>query len=167
MILQVGARRAILAYPQTQTCKIEQLCDVAASYPDAWIATIASAPLHLEMLGNAAARRKQQLPVLLDLDTGMHRTGIAIGRKALELYRGIDQHPFLEGSGLHWHDGHDTFCDENRRAATAQRHIESLQEFRRQIESEGMPVPFAVAGGAYSFAYYARTVRMKTKRSVA
>lgn len=160
MVLQVGARRAILAYPQTQTKKIEWLCDVIASHSNAWITTIASSPLHLEMLGNVASRRKQQLPVMMDLDSGMHRTGIGMGRKAVELYRQIDQHPFLEASGLHCYDGHDMFCEAHQREAAAQRHIDSLQEFRRQIESTEMPVPFVVAGGAYSFEYYARTEGM-------
>jgi D-serine deaminase-like pyridoxal phosphate-dependent protein len=48
----------------------------------------------------------------------------------------------------------------NLRAAAALRHIEALQEFRQLIESAGMPVPCIVAGGAYSFAYYARSEGM-------
>ena len=98
--------------------------------------------------------------MMLDLDSGMHRTGIGMGHAAMDLYRVIDNHPFLEASGLHWYDGHDMFCEAQQREAAAQRHIESLQEFRRQIESAGMPVPFVVAGGAYSFEYYARTAGM-------
>jgi D-serine deaminase-like pyridoxal phosphate-dependent protein len=160
MVLQIGARRAILAYPQTQAHKIERLFELAASCPHAWIATIASSPVHLEMLGNVAVRREQSLPVMLDLDPGMHRTGVAMDNQAVALYGEIDAHPFLEAAGLHWYDGHDTFCDEKQRAAAAERHIESLQEFRRQLESATLPVPFVVAGGAYSFAYYARTEGM-------
>ncbi len=160
MVLAAGAQRAILAYPLTQGCKIERLLELAASYPDRWIATIASSPLHLEMLGDVAARRKQRQLVMLDLDDGMHRTGIRMDREAVKLYRQIDQHPFLDAAGLHLYDGHESFSDVNLRAAAAQRHIEALQEFRQLIESSGMPVPFIVAGGAYSFAYYARTEGM-------
>ena len=160
MVMRAGARRAILAYPQTQTCKIERLLGVAASHPDAWVATIASSRRHLEMLGSVAARRGQHLPVMLDLDTGMHRTGIAMNREAVELYQEVDRHPFLETAGLHMYDGHDVFRSDSQRAEAAQRHIESLREFRLRIESAGMTVPFIVAGGAYSFAYYARTEGM-------
>jgi D-serine deaminase-like pyridoxal phosphate-dependent protein len=160
MILLAGARKAILAYPLTQECKIEQLLELVASYPDRWIATIASSPSHLEMLGVVAGRRKQRQLVMLDLDDGMHRTGIQMDREAVKLYREIDQHPFLEAAGLHLYDGHDSFCDVNLRAEAALRHIGALREFRRLIESAGMPVPFIVAGGAYSFAYYARTEGM-------
>lgn len=160
MVLQVGARKVILAYPQTQAGKVERFCDTAAAYPDAWLAAIVSSSVHINMLAASAAQRKQVLPVMLDLDAGMHRTGIGPGHEAAELYREIDRHPLLQASGFHWYDGQDNFSDPLQREATAKRRIEVLQAFRKQIESEGMPVPYVVAGGVYSFMYYARTKGM-------
>ena len=58
------------------------------------------------------------------------------------------------------YDGHDNYGDVHQREAAAQRHIESLQKFQREIESAGMPVPCVVAGGSFSFVYYARTEGM-------
>jgi len=160
MVLHAGARKAILSYPQCQERKIERLCDLTSSYPDAWIATIVSSPFHLDVLATVATRRKQSLRVMLDLDAGMGRTGIGFGADATNLYRQIDAHPFLQPSGFHLFDGHDNFSDVVQREAAAQQHIESLQGFQRQIESAQMPVPCVVAGGSYSFAYYARTEGM-------
>jgi D-serine deaminase-like pyridoxal phosphate-dependent protein len=160
MVLQAGARKAVLSYPQVQERKIERLCDLASSYRDAWIATIISTPRHLEVLTTVTARRKQSLRVMLDLDAGMRRTGIEFGPDAAKLYREIDADPFLQPSGFHLYDGHDDFSDVLQRETAAQRNIESLQEFQRQIESAGMFVPCVVAGGSYSFAYYARTEGM-------
>ncbi len=160
MVLQAGAGKAILSYPQCQERKIERLCDLTASYPDAWIAAIVSSPFHLDVLATVATRRKQSLRVMLDLDAGMHRTGIGIGPDATMLYRDIDTHPLLQPSGFHLYDGHDNHSDEVQRAAAAQRNIASLQEFQQQVESAGMHVPCVVAGGSYSFVYYARTEGM-------
>ncbi len=160
MVLQAGARKAVLSYPQCQERKVERLCDLAASYADAWIATIVSTPFHIEVLATVAARRKHPLRAMLDLDAGMRRTGVEFGLDAATLYRAIDSHQFLQPSGFHLYDGHDNFSDVVQREAAAQRHIESLQEFRRQIESAGMPVPCVVAGGSFSFAHYARTEGM-------
>ena len=160
MVLQAGARKAILSYPQVQECKIERFCDLTSSYPDAWVATIVSTPFHLDVLGTIATRRKQSLRVMLDLDAGMGRTGIGFGPDAAKLYRQINAHQFLQPSGFHLYDGHDNFSDVVQREAAAQQHIESLQEFQRQIEAAGMPVPCVVAGGSFSFAYYARTEGM-------
>jgi D-serine deaminase-like pyridoxal phosphate-dependent protein len=119
-----------------------------------------STPFHLNVLATVAARRKQALRVMLDLDAGMHRTGIGFGPDAAKLYREIDADPFLQPSGFHLYDGHDNFSDVVEREAAAQRNIALLQEFQQQIESAGMPVPCVVAGGSFSFPYYARTEGM-------
>ncbi len=160
MVLRAGARKAILSYPQCQERKIERLCDLASSYPEAWIATIVSSPFHLDVLATVATRRKQSLRVMLDLDAGMHRTGIGFGPDATNLYRDIDAHPFLEPSGFHLYDGHQRYSDVVQRETSAQRHIDSLQKFQQQIESAGMPVPCVVGGGSCTFPYYARTEGM-------
>ena len=160
MVLQAGAQKAILSYPQVQERKIQRLCDLTASFPDAWVATIVSTRPHLEVLSTVASRRTQSLGAMLDLDAGMHRTGIGFGPEAAGLYQAIEAHPFLQPSGFHLYDGHDHFSDVVRREAAAKRNIESLQEFVRRIESEGMAVPCVVAGGSFSFPYYARTEGM-------
>jgi D-serine deaminase-like pyridoxal phosphate-dependent protein len=160
MVLQAGARKAILTYPQVQERKIERLCKLASSYPDAWVATIVSSPVHVDLLASVAARQNQSLRVMLDLDVGMHRTGIGFGPDAVELYRKIDTDPFLQASGLHLYDGHQDLSDEPNRAAAAQQNIESLQKFQQQVESMGMPVGCVVGGGSFSFSYYARTPGM-------
>jgi len=160
MVLQAGARRAILSYPQVQERKIERFCELTSSCPDTWIATIVSTPLHLDVLANVAARRNHSLRAMLDLDAGMRRTGIGFGPDAARLYQEIGAHPFLQPSGFHLYDGHDHFSDVTRREEAARRNIELLQEFQQQIESAGMPVPCVVAGGSFSFSYYARTEGM-------
>jgi len=160
MVLRAGARRAILAYPQVQMRKIDRLCDLTSKYPDVWIAAVVSSRTHLELLATAAKRREQTIRVMLDLDAGMHRTGIGFGADATKLYCNIDAAPFLEASGFHLYDGHDHHTDVREREATAQGHIKALQEFQHQIESAGMRVPRVVAGGSFSFPYYARTEGM-------
>ena len=106
------------------------------------------------------AKDVASIRVMLDLDAGMHRTGIGFGPNATKLYREIDAHPYLEPSGFHLYDGHENYSDVVQREAEAQKHIKSLQEFQQQIESAGMPVPCVVAGGSWSFPYYARTQGM-------
>ena len=161
MVLQAGAKKAILSYPQCQERKIERLCDLTSSHPDAWIATIVSSTFHLDVLAAVAMRRKQPLRVMMDLDAGMHRTGSKFGADAVNLYRDIDARPFLQPSGFHLYDGHENYRDVVQREGAAQRHIESLQELQQQLESAGTSVPCMVAGGSYSFICYARTEGMQ------
>jgi D-serine deaminase-like pyridoxal phosphate-dependent protein len=160
MVLQAGAPQAVLSYPQTQDRKVERFCELTSSYPDAWIATIVSTPFHLDVLATAAARRQQSLRVMLDLDAGMRRTGIGFGPNADQLYRAIHEHPYLQPAGLHLYDGHQRISNAAERESAAQRNIELLNEFQQQLESAGMPVECVVAGGSFSFAYYARAEGM-------
>jgi len=157
MVLQAGAQKAILAYPQMQQRKVERLFDLALRFPDAWVAAIVSSPIHLELLSAAAKRREQALHVMLDLDAGMHRTGIGYGADSTNLYHDIDADPFLVAAGFHLYDGHNNYSDVHEREATAQGHIQTLQVYRQQIEAAGLAVPCVVAGGSWSFPYYART----------
>ncbi len=115
MVLRAGADKAILSYPQVQERKIERLCDLVSSHPEVWIATIVSSPFHLAVLATVATRRKQSLRVMLDLDAGMHRTGVGFGPEAESLYRDIDAHLFLEPSGFHLYDGHNELSDVQER----------------------------------------------------
>jgi D-serine deaminase-like pyridoxal phosphate-dependent protein len=157
MVLQAGAQKAILAYPQVQQRKVERLFDLALRFPDAWVAAIVSSLIHLELLSVASRRRKQALHVMLDIDAGMHRTGIGYGPDSTNLYRNIDADPFLVASGFHFYDGHENYSDEREREATVQGHIQTLQAYQQQIEAAGVAVPYVVAGGSWSFPYYART----------
>lgn len=157
MVLQAGAAKAILAYPQCQEIKVERLCDLVASNPEVWIAAIASSRFHFDVLARVAERRQQRLNVMLDLDAGMHRTGIDFGTEAVQIYRAVDEHPFLEAAGFHLYDGHDNFTIAAERETMALEHIKVLQQFRQQVESSGLPVPMVVAGGSWSFPYYARS----------
>ena len=157
MVLEAGARRAILAYPQVQRRKLERLSALIEKHPNSWIATIASDPRHVKLLAGMAEEHGQIVRVMLDLDAGMHRTGIGFGADAEHLYRQIDATPSCEPVGLHLYDGHDERSDPQEREAVAQEHIEALRALRQRLESAGMPVPFVVAGCSYSFPYYART----------
>ena len=94
---------------------------------------------------------------MLDLDVGMHRTGVAPGGAAEQIYAAIHNTPGLQVAGLHAYDGHEHFQDPEGRAGAAQKHIDDLKALQARLEAAAMPVPRIVAGGSFSFAYYART----------
>ncbi len=157
MALAAGGREAVLSYPLAQPRKAERFCALAASNPQARVCAIASKPEHLEVLGQAAGAQGQKARVMLDVDVGMHRTGLAPGDEAAALYRALSSHPHLEPAGLHAYDGHDHVTDPAGREATARQHLEEIRQFKQRLESEGLAVPRVVAGGSFSFPYYARS----------
>lgn len=157
MALEAGGRQALLAYPLAQPRKAERFCALAASHPQAQVSATAGKAEHLEVLGLAAGAQGQRARVMLDVDVGMHRTGLELGEEAVVLYRAISAHPHLEPAGLHAYDGHDHVVDPAGREAAARQHLEAIRQFKQRLEGEGLPVPQVVAGGSFSFLHYARS----------
>ncbi len=155
--LEAGGKEVLLAYPLVQARKAERFCALAAAHPQAQLSAIASQCLHLEVLERAAAAKGQRLRVMLDLDVGMHRTGLAPGDEALNLYRQLAGMGHLEPAGLHAYDGQDHESDPAAREALALGHLEEVRAFKGRLLAEGLPVPRTVAGGSFSFQYYARS----------
>jgi D-serine deaminase-like pyridoxal phosphate-dependent protein len=97
----------------------------------------------------------QSIEVLVDIDTGQHRTGVPAGNRAAELYQLIARLPGLRPGGLHVYDGHNHQRDlaERRKAVLAC--WEPVDALRQQLAVAGLPVPRIVAGGTGSFPIFA------------
>lgn len=160
MVLEVGAIEVVLSYPQVQRCKVERLADLVSAYPQARIHTIVSSACHVDVLSSVAAQRSVMLHVMLDLDAGQHRTGVAFGEPAKELYRRIATAESLQGSGFHIYDGHEHFSDRIQREAAANCHLEDIRKLKFSLESEGMGVDRIVGGSSFSYPFYARAEGM-------
>ncbi len=160
MVLDCGAHLAVLAYPLAQARKVERLIELVQRFGDARVHACVSAPEHIDLLQEGARQAGITLSVLLDVDVGMHRTGIALNDAALDLYRGMAASQELETGGLHVYDGHEHIVDPAERLATTQKHIEAIQAFRARLEAEGLAAPLIVGGGSFSFLAYARTEGM-------
>jgi D-serine deaminase-like pyridoxal phosphate-dependent protein/REP element-mobilizing transposase RayT len=114
--------------------------------------------------GFAASRREEhaggvcspELEVLLDIDCGQHRTGVAPGPKAIELYRLIASLPGLKPGGLHVYDGHIHDADLATRTKTCKASFAPVDALRQELTQAGLPVPRIVAGGTPTFPIHAR-----------
>lgn len=156
MVLEAGAKRAILAYPLLQPSKLERFAGLNEIHPEAEVFAIVGNPRHLDALSEVASRRRLRLRALLDLDVGMTRTGIGLGRAAEELYRALHESDHVEAGGLHVYDGHDRGNDATGRASLAAAHIAEVHRFRDRAAAQGRPTRLVVGGGSYSFPSYAR-----------
>ena len=157
--LEAGAAEAILAYPQVQRRKVERLAGLTANFPDAQVYTIVSANEHICVLREVVAEGAGSFNVMIDVDAGMHRTGVSF-EEAPALYGVVHQADQLVASGIHLYDGHEHFSDPEAREAAANRQIARLNKLKAQLEEAGMPVPRIVAGCTFTFPYYARTEGM-------
>ncbi|HJP33817.1 MAG TPA: alanine racemase [Candidatus Latescibacteria bacterium] len=156
LALDAGAPEAILAYPMVQSLKAERFGRIADAHGEARVYATAGDILHVEVLSRAAIGRDRPLLVMLDLDVGMHRTGASLAG-AESVYAEIHKASGLQAAGIHAYDGHEHFQDPDGRAGAAHKHIDDLKALKSRLETGGMAVPRIVAGGSFSFPYYART----------
>src|SRR5262249_36601499 len=93
--------------------------------------------------------------VLLDVDVGQHRTGIAPGPEAQALYEQIAKLPGLEPAGLHVYDGHNHQESLEERTAAVNRQLEPVLAMPGAPEKKGLPVSL-VLGGTPTFSVFTR-----------
>jgi D-serine deaminase-like pyridoxal phosphate-dependent protein len=155
MVAAAGGTDILLAY-QPVGPAVSRVVDLAQTFPGARIAVIADDPDAIAALAGAAHGRGVTIPVLLDVDVGMHRTGIEPGPAAVALYGSLARRAGVEPGGLHVYDGHLRDPDPDARAAQADRAFAAAQSLKRDVEAAGLPVPRVVAGGSPTFPIHAR-----------
>ena len=119
-------------------------------------AALADDEATIRTLSGAAVEAGVTLNLFLDLDGGMHRTGIAPGDRALELYRLLSTLPGLRAAGLHTYDGHIHDTDLEVRQNASDEAFAHVQTMRETIEAAGLDVPTVVVGGTPTFPLHVR-----------
>ena len=124
-------------------------------YPDVKFAVTADDSLMIAALSDAMQVAGTTIHVLLDLDSGLHRTGVVAGPQAAELYQQIVDSPGLEPGGFHLYDGHNHQTNLAKRTAAVRETWEPAARLRDEFATRGWPVPSIVCGGTGSFPVYA------------
>ncbi len=133
-----------------------RLAKLMQAFPATQFSVLADHPRGLDMLSTAMRKAGQMVDVLLDLDVGQHRTGVAPGPGATVLYTQIETLPGLRPGGLHVYDGHNRQENPTERAAAAKAQLEPVLALRGQLEGLGLPVPRLVLGGTPMFPIHAK-----------
>ena len=155
MLAQAGAKDILVASQQVGP-NAERLVNLASWYRDIRFSTITDDAETVGNLARIAQNNNLKLPILLDLDVGMGRTGIKTGAAAITLYKLINQLPGVEPIGLHVYDGHLHDSDQNERFTKWQKIIDDIQSLQNEIDSIGLTVKTIVSGGTPTFPFYAK-----------
>ena len=154
MLAGCGVRDVLVAYNLVGP-NCGRMARLAKAFPECRFAVTADHPVALRALSAAVAAEGREVDVLLDVDPGQHRTGVAPGDEAVALYELVSRLPGLRSGGLHCYDGHNHQGDaaERRRAVDAQ--LADLLALRDRLRAKGLPVPRLVLGGTPTFPMYA------------
>jgi D-threonine aldolase len=155
MLADAGAKDVCLAYNPVGP-NVRRAVEFVSKFQGVAFAVTADDPAQVAELGKAMEATGRTVGVLLDLDVGQHRTGIAIGEPAARLYRQIATTRGLRAEGFHAYDGHvhQPSLDERNQSVTGI--WPALRSFRDSLVRDGLAVPRIVAGGTPSFSFYAR-----------
>jgi D-serine deaminase-like pyridoxal phosphate-dependent protein len=107
---------------------------------------------NVKMLSEFASRAGVVIGVLVEVDVGMGRCGVAPGQPALELARRVASSAGLKFAGLQGYEGHCVdLRDEAERTAKTQASLKVLVETRRLLESSGLRVHLVSGGGTGTY----------------
>jgi D-serine deaminase-like pyridoxal phosphate-dependent protein len=157
MLAECGVSDVLLAYPMVgPNCR--RFAQLVEKFPGCAFSVIADNQDALRSLATALVAVGRTADVLLDIDTGQHRTGITPvpGTEAVVLYGLLAQLPGVRPGGLHVYDGHNHQESSVEREAAAVTQLRPVLAFRKMLEERGWPVPRLVLGGTPTFPVYAR-----------
>jgi D-threonine aldolase len=154
MTAAAGGEDVLLSYPLVGP-NVSRLLALQRTFPATRFAACADNPAAVADASRLAAASNSRLELLLDLNVGMNRTGIAPGDGAASLYRQIATSPGLRAGGLHAYDGHLHQPDRAERQAAWQSALAPVWALKARLEAEGLSVPRIVAGGTPTFPFFA------------
>ncbi len=155
LLAENGVKELIISYPLLHPKKLERFMDLKRRYPDIDLKTIVSTPEHVSGLSEAAVAHNEQVDVYVDLDTGMHRTGVQPGEEAAELYAQAAKAPALKPLGVHLFDGHTLYKPEiSERRALVKKSLEYIYDLWERARGLGLDVVDNLVAGSWSFHLY-------------
>ena len=110
MLALAGAPDIFLAYNLVGP-NIRRAVEFLIRFPAVKFFVTADHAEPIAALGHTVAGAGKTIGVLLDLDTGQHRTCVEVGTVARDLYSRIAATPGLSPAGLHLYDGHNHQTD--------------------------------------------------------
>lgn len=141
-----GLGGILVTSPVVGEDKIARL--VALVQRDAATAAVVDHPDNVDALGRAAREARVRLRVLVDLDVGQHRTGVATNDAAVALASRILGEASLELAGLQAYAGHlQHLVDRDERTAAAQAVKATVAEAREALRALGVARPIVTGSG--------------------
>jgi len=149
LVASCGAEELFIAYPLLlRDCNYVAEC--AATYTKTRFIVQVGSHSHADMLHQVAVEKGLEWQYFIDVDVGMHRTGVAPDR-AFELYQKVSQMPGLIFTGLHGYDGHNHYIKEEQRCEEARRSMKSLLKVLHTFRENGVTVPRIMVAGSPTF----------------
>lgn len=155
MLAECGVKDVLIAY-QLVGPNIIRLIELCKEYRDVSFKVLVDDRCAAAGLSEKFALADLEIEVLLDIDPGMGRTGVAPDGSAAEFYLELGKLKGIIPGGFHCFDGHNNQKDPDRRMSAAKECMAILTRLKDKVERTGGKVPRMVVGGTSMFPCYAK-----------
>ena len=150
-----GVQEIIISYPIIHIQKIIRLIKLMKDFPNIKWRTIVSTKEHLETLSNFMKNSSLQADVYMDLDTGMHRTGVEPGDEAVKFFIDAKNYSSINILGIHIFDGQTLYKPNiEERSSLVKKSIEYMRYIQNELTKKNITITDNVVGGSWSFHLY-------------
>ena len=146
MVSIEGGPDVMLAY-QPVGPNVPRLIKLIQTYPQTRFSALVDCVDCLDIIAAAAVAANTSVPLFVDLNVGMDRTGVVPGNEAFNLFMRIAALDGVEAAGLHAYDGHVHDSDPSALEAKIQRTFAPVWQLKESIESTGMSAGIIVVSG--------------------
>ena len=155
MLAMINAPDVLLAY-QPVGPKLQRFIVLIKKYPVTKFSCLVDNIDTLKSIAVAAEENNLKIPVYIDLNIGMNRTGIAPGSKAIDLYEACNNVKGIQPTGLHAYDGHIRNADFRQRIIDCDKAFEQVTNMQQQLQQKGLDKPIIIVGGSPTFPIHAK-----------
>lgn len=154
MVREAGVEDVLLAYPTIGDAKVRRLANLMEQ---ARIVVAADSLEAATLLSSAMRRYDRRLEVILEINTGQHRSGVMVGDDAVAMAIAIARMPNLHLAGIMTHEGHANSAPPEEIEGIAIAAGEAMVETAERIRNHGIELA-TVSVGSTPAAYYTPTV---------
>ena len=104
MLAEAGVKDILLGYNLVGP-NIQRAVDFVTRFNDVQFIATADHATPVRQLSEAMSAANKTIELLLDLDSGQHRTGITPGETAVQLYQLFHDLPGIQPGGIHLYEG--------------------------------------------------------------
>jgi D-threonine aldolase len=154
------ANDALLAY-QPQGPKLQRFIEVIKKYPGTLYSCITDNMVIAAEQAEAFSKAGLTVPVYIDLNIGMNRTGIAPGSGAIELYKYIAGTKGIIAAGIHAYDGHIRNPNIDERTKQCNEGFNAVEAFSNILQKHHLTVSAIITGGSVTFSIHAKRTNIE------
>lgn len=154
MLGELDAQQVLIAYPLVGPA-IKRLIELIHQFPKTTFYAIVDDLIQAALLSDAAVQARLRIPVLMDVDPGLGRTGVKTDR-LLMMYCQTAALPGLQLCGMHVYDGHRHEADPVQRMQMVEADQKTVFECRETLVTQGYDCSVMVMGGTPTFPCHAQ-----------